>query len=131
MTLINWNETMKLGVPEIDFEHEELIGAINALGDQIHKGEPLDDIKALLGEINSQIGAHFSLEEKIMRDNGFAGSEAHKEDHDRLLEQIRIIMIEAADVDEDLLHTHLAQRLNMWFSEHFHTLYHSFHSLDQ
>lgn len=130
MTLINWNETMMLGVPEVDFEHEELIGVINALGDQIHKGEPLDAIQALLGEINAQIEAHFALEEKIMRENGFAGSEAHKEDHDRLLEQIRDIMIEAADVDEDLLHAHLAQRLNMWFSEHFRTLYRSFHTLD-
>lgn len=130
MTLVNWNETMKLGVPEVDFEHEELIGVINALGDQIHKGETLDGIQALLDEINAQIEAHFALEEKIMRKNGFVGPEAHKEDHDRLLEQIRDIMTEAVGVDEDVLHAHLAQRLDMWFSEHFRTLYRSFHSLD-
>jgi len=128
MTLIDWSETMKLGVPEVDFEHEELIGVINALGDLLQKGEPLDSIQALLGEIHAQIEAHFALEEKIMRERGFAGYEAHKEDHDRLLEQIRDIMTEAAEVDEQVLHDHLAKRLNVWFSEHFRTLDRSFHS---
>lgn len=128
MTLIKWNEAMKLGVPEVDYEHEELIGVINALGDLIHKGEPLDAIQGVLGEINAQIEAHFALEEKIMRKNGYAGCEAHKEDHDRLLDQIRDIMTEAPTVDEDVLHEHLSQRLSVWFSEHFRTLDRSFHA---
>lgn len=128
MTLIDWNASMMLGVPEVDFEHEELIGVINALGDLLHKGGPLEGVKELLGEINAQIEAHFALEEKIMRERGFTGYEAHKEDHDRLLEQIRDIMDEAESVDQNVLHEHLSQRLNVWFSEHFRTLDRSFHS---
>jgi hemerythrin len=126
--LINWNETMKLDVPEIDFEHEALIGVINTLGDLLQQGGGVERIQALLGDIHAQIEAHFALEEKIMRDRGFAGYEAHKEDHDRLLEQIRDIMDEAATVDQDALRDHLAQRLNRWFSEHFRTLDRSFHN---
>ena len=128
MTLIDWNEAMKVGVPEVDFEHEELVGVINALGDLIQKGGPLERIQALLSDINAQIEAHFALEEKIMRERGYVGYEAHKEDHDRLLEQIRDIMDEAATVDENVLHEHLSKRLNVWFSEHFRTLDRSFHS---
>ncbi|HEY9164056.1 MAG TPA: hemerythrin family protein [Magnetovibrio sp.] len=128
MPLINWNEAMQLGVPEIDFEHEELIGVINALGDLLQQGGEAEHILALLGDIHAQIEAHFALEEKIMRERGYAGYEAHKEDHDRLLEQIRDIMDEAATVKNDELHDHLAQRLNVWFSEHFRTLDRSFHS---
>ena len=128
MTLIDWNEAMKLGVPEVDFEHEELIGVLNALGDMLQKGGTLESIQALLGDIHAQIEAHFALEERIMREHGFAGYEAHKEDHDRLLEQIRDIMDEAASVDKEVLHDHLSERLNVWFAEHFRTLDRSFHS---
>lgn len=128
MPLIKWTQEMELGVPEVDFEHEELIGVINALGDLIAEGGPLDSIEALLGEIHAQIEAHFALEEKLMRERGYAGYEAHKEDHDRLLEEIREIMEDAADMDRGQLRDSLAQRLNIWFSEHFRTLDRSFNA---
>lgn len=121
---------MRLGVPEVDFEHEELIGVINTLGELLQKGDAPETILSLLGEIHAQIEAHFALEERIMRERGFMGYEAHKEDHDRLLEQIRDIMTEAKTVDEPELRNHLAQRLNAWFAEHFRTLDRSFHSHD-
>lgn len=129
MPLIKWTAEMELGVPEVDFEHEELIGVINALGDLIAKGGPHDSIEALLGEIHAQIEAHFALEEKLMREQGYAGYEAHKEDHDRLLEQIREIMDDAANMDTAQLRDSLAQRLNIWFSEHFRTLDRSFNTM--
>ena len=128
MTLIDWTAAMKVGVPEVDFEHEELIGVINALGDLLQKGASLEDIQKLLGEIHAQIESHFALEEKIMRDNAFGGYEAHKEDHDRLLEEIRDIMHDATYLTKNELHEQLAQRLNTWFTEHFRTLDRSFHS---
>ena len=126
--LIEWSEAMRLGVPEVDFEHEELIGVINTLGELLQANDASDIIPSLLAEIHAQIEAHFALEEKIMRDQGFIGYEAHKEDHDRLLEQIRDIMSEAKTLDEPTLRADLAQRLNTWFSDHFRTLDRSFHN---
>lgn len=126
MPLINWTGEMELGVPEVDYEHEELIAVINALGDLIAEGGPLDSVEALLGEIHAQIESHFALEEKIMRERGFVGYEAHKEDHDRLLEQIREIMDDAATMNQAELRDKLAKRLNLWFTEHFRTLDRSF-----
>lgn len=125
--LIPWNEAMRIGVPEVDFEHEELIGVINTLGELLQTGDAPETVRSLLGEIHAQIEGHFALEEKIMRECGFMGYEAHKEDHDRLLEQIRDIMNEAKTLDEPTLRLHLAQRLNAWFSDHFSTLDRSFH----
>ena len=119
---------MRLGVPEVDFEHEELIGVINTLGELLQANDASDIIPSLLAEIHAQIEAHFALEEKLMRDQGFLGYEAHKEDHDRLLEQIRDIMSEAKTLDEPTLRADLAQRLNTWFSDHFRTLDRSFHN---
>jgi hemerythrin len=119
---------MQLGVPEVDFEHKELIDVINALGELIRSGASPDAEQALLGDIHGKIEGHFALEEKIMRDRGFKGYEAHKEDHDRLLEQIRDIMTDAKTMNDQTLREQLSQRLTTWFTEHFKTLDRSFHS---
>lgn len=129
MALITWDDSMKVGIPSVDHEHEALIKEINAIGDviagdMIHHGE----ITALLGKIHAQIEAHFALEEKIMLDKGYNGYHAHKEDHDRLLEDIRDIMDDAATADTKATSNTLGARLDEWFSEHFRTLDRSFHS---
>lgn len=129
MALITWDDSMKVGIPSVDHEHEALIKEINAIGDviagdMIHHGE----ITALLGKIHAQIEAHFALEEKIMLDKGYNGYHAHKEDHDRLLEDIRDIMDDAATADTKVTSNTLGVRLDEWFSEHFRTLDRSFHN---
>lgn len=129
MALITWDDSMKVGIPSVDHEHETLINDINAIGDviggdMIHRTE----IAALLGKVHAQIEAHFALEEKIMLDKGYNGYHAHKEDHDRLLEDIRDIMDDAATADTKDTANTLGARLDTWFSEHFRTLDRSFHS---
>ena len=128
MTLIKWDDTMKVGVPSVDHEHKALIGEINTLGEMVKSDKTGDIIKALLGEIHTQIEAHFALEEKIMLERAYGGFHAHKEDHDRLLDDIRDIMVEAETSDQTDVRTRLGERLTIWFSEHFRTLDRSFHS---
>lgn len=128
MSLINWDDTMKVGVPSVDHEHEVLVGVINTLGDMIQGDEPLDVVKALLAEIHAQIEAHFALEEKIMLNKGYQGYHAHKEDHDRLLDEIRDIMEEVQVSTRADVYGKLGEQMNTWFSEHFRTLDRSFHT---
>jgi len=118
---------MKVGVPSVDHEHEVLVGVINTLGEMIATGETGSVISALLAEIHAQIEAHFALEEKIMLDKGYAGYHAHKEDHDRLLDEIRDIMTDAETATQAEISATLGERLNAWFTEHFRTLDRSFH----
>ena len=49
-------------------------------------------VSEVLGEIHARIAAHFALEEKIMREAHYDRFEAHKEDHEHLLDEIRDIM---------------------------------------
>lgn len=41
-----------------------------------------------LGEIDAQISAHFSLEEKVIRKPGDGGFLARKQDHEQLLNEL-------------------------------------------
>jgi hemerythrin len=128
MTLIEWKEQYSLGVPAIDHEHRELIDLINELyasvaGSATNTTTATDSevtVADFLGELYARVGAHFALEEKIMRDNDYDEYHDHKADHERLLDDVRDLMDDYEDgvyVDVE----RFGKRLDDWFSEHFRT----------
>ena len=119
-SLIEWKSEYATGIADVDHEHRELIDLINALYADLTQGGGRDSIAEFLGEINSRIGAHFALEEKIMRARHYDRYADHKADHERLLDAIRDIMDDYEDgalFDPD----RLSQRLSDWFVLHFAT----------
>lgn len=120
MSLIEWKPEYNLGVPDVDHEHRELVGLINALHDRLQRGRDAPVVLEFLGELYAMISAHFALEERVMRDAGYDEYQDHKNDHERLLDDIRDLM----DDFEDGLHVDIDEfsgRLEHWFSEHFRT----------
>ena len=119
-TLIEWRDDFKIGIEEVDFEHQELIELINeSYSAAKEQGSTLAVID-FLGEIFSQISAHFALEEKVMRELKYDQYEDHKQDHEQLLDSIRDIMDDYADVST-LDEEKFGDRLNKWFTDHFST----------
>ena len=120
MTLIEWKDEFSVGVESVDHEHSELIALINELHESAASGCSHDVVVAALGEIFVQISAHFALEEKFMRDTRYDDYDAHKSDHESLLDQLRDIMDRVEDdggYDDD----RLSRELERWFTEHFRT----------
>ena len=102
-----------------DFEHRELFKLINGLY-RAKDGSPFG-ASDFLGRIQSAISAHFALEEKVMREAAYPAFEAHKADHEELLDEIREIMdrfdaghFESGEAD-------LGSVLSTWFGHHFRT----------
>ncbi len=128
MALIAWKESFKCGHPSVDYEHENLISLINEMHEKIADDCPAEVIGHYLGEIHALIEAHFALEEKIMRDNGYQGYAPHKEDHDNLLEEILDIMEGAQEEAAASQKEALAEKMNRWFGVHFSTFDKDFHN---
>jgi hemerythrin-like metal-binding protein len=120
MSLIEWRPEFSVGNVAVDHEHRELIDLINSLHEGIREGADREQLTAGLGEIYAQIAAHFALEEKIMRDAGYAYYGPHKEDHESLLDQLTDI-IHGVEIGGGFAEDDLSSRLNRWFSEHFRT----------
>ena len=121
MNLIEWCNDFKIGIEEVDFEHQDLVELINESYRAAKDENSTTDIMDFLGDIFSQISAHFALEEKVMRDMNYDQYEDHKDDHERLLDSIRDIMDDYMDVsamDEE----QFGERLNKWFTQHFSTM---------
>ena len=128
MTMLAWNDKYRCGVAAIDHEHRELIEAINDLLARMNDNGTDDEVAFFLGEIHSQIESHFALEEKMMRDTGYANYGPHKTDHDRLLDDIRDIM-DDVHAGEAGARDPLAARLHAWFSDHFRTMDKDLHTM--
>ena len=119
MTLLQWKDRYSVGIAAVDHEHKELIDLINRLYDEWVKGGPRGSVEGFFGDLYKVISAHFALEERFMRERGYDQLTAHKNDHERLLDEIRDIMDDF--VDEEQTASALAGRLESWFSRHFET----------
>ena len=129
MGLLHWEKRYSVGVEAVDHEHRELVDLINRLYEEARSKGSKVAVLGFFGDLFKSISAHFALEERIMRERAYDRLLQHKDDHERLLDEIRDIMedYEVTDLlDEQLL----SQRLDAWFSRHFEThdarLHHAF-----
>ena len=120
MDLLEWRDEFRIGIPEVDHEHRQLIELINALHRRLTQSEKAGGVGEFLGELHAQISAHFALEEKVMRRMRYSELDDHKRDHERLLDEIRDIM-DGYELDGRYDAPALSGALDKWFSEHFRT----------
>jgi hemerythrin len=120
MALLQWKDQYSVGIEAIDHEHRELIDLINRLYGELSTHSGKDAVEAFFGDLFKSISAHFALEERFMREQKYHDLDAHKRDHEKLLDEIREMMdefIEHQETSGDVL----AARLESWFGRHFET----------
>ena len=120
MTLLEWRDEYRIGIDEVDAEHETLIEMINGVCMLIEPGASNADLELALGEVYAVCTAHFASEEREMRARSYPRLVDHRDDHERLLVELRDLMdyVSACGVlDRDAF----AVRLTDWFGVHFQT----------
>lgn len=118
MAQIEWNDEFSVGNTAVDQEHEHLIEQINQLYYELNHSADSSTIEGILGDLQADISAHFALEELLMQEANFSEFEEHKEDHQRLLDQIHD-MIFSFHEDPESGRELLINKLSDWFSHHF------------
>ena len=117
--LIEWRSEFETGIPDVDHEHRELIALINRLP-AVLDATPDAPARRVLGDVYAGIAAHFALEERVMRESGYDEYREHKEEHERLLDDLRDLMDDweaGLWVDREAF----ARRVADWFAVHFRT----------
>ena len=121
MALIEWRREFETGVAEVDHEHRELVELINQLHAELGGDTSKETVSRFLGEVFARISAHFALEETVMRKHRYDEYQAHKAEHEALLDEIRDIMDDyEAGAYGDAGRT-LATTVRDWFVNHFKT----------
>ena len=118
MTLIEWKEDFSVGIPDVDFEHQVLIELINKLHENLAADNADYGVPEFLDEIYEHLSEHFTHEEKVMNERKYARFMDHKQDHEKLLGNMRAIM---GNYQENAYFNdrEFAENVQQWFIEHF------------
>lgn len=119
MSLIEWRKEFETGIADVDHEHRELVDLINELHEAVRVDADRDTISNFLGEVFARISAHFALEETVMRKHRYDEYEAHKAEHEKLLDEIRDIMDAHEASDSADYQSTLSTTIRDWFVNHF------------
>ena len=120
MSLLEWRDEYAVGVADVDHEHQEMIELINQVHDELQDPQSGVGIDRFLGEIFAKISAHFALEERIMQEARYEEYAAHKEDHEKLLDELRDLM-DDYEQQGKFNEVILGRTLSDWFGIHFRT----------
>lgn len=124
MAPLEWKESYSVGVAAVDHEHRELIDLVNRLYEALISRREPEDVPAAFGDLFRAISSHFALEERFMREHGYDQTTEHKDDHERLLDELRDIMDahEATEgLADDVMVQKFADNVEVWFTNHFST----------
>lgn len=115
MPLMQWDESLDIGVPDMNDDHRDILAAMNRIYDANGKGG--HEINKLVQELADVCVRHFRDEEAYMERIGYPDLATHRMLHQRLLtrygEHARQIREAGGVVDRDFL-----QFLSFWLTSH-------------
>jgi hemerythrin len=90
---IQWRDEMTVGNAEIDDDHRYLISLINAIEAAVNCGIEKKVLSTHLSELFAYTEKHFKREEEIQAEIQFPFKEAHKQEHEKLINNLNAIQI--------------------------------------
>jgi hemerythrin len=88
MTYLKWSDDLAVGNTFIDNDHKKLIDMVNRLHVVMQEGKGKDVLDKVLHNLIAYTQEHFRREEDLMRNLRFDGFHEHKEEHEKLLNQV-------------------------------------------
>ncbi|MCW5982680.1 MAG: hemerythrin family protein [Bryobacteraceae bacterium] len=83
--LLRWGGHYRVGIGEMDRDHEALIELLNRLDEQFRNGENAEALQATLRRLVTEAQTHFRMEERLMKRLAYPRKDAHKAQHDFLI----------------------------------------------
>lgn len=111
-TRVEWNDSYKIGDPEIDEQHRELFKrAAYVIGAISHEGQVIAAMRLF-----QYLRTHFSHEEELMRHSAYPDITTHMAAHQELIDQLHQISLKIAK--EHLIKSDLEAFISDYFLTH-------------
>lgn len=88
MAFLKWEARFSVKVPEMDRQHQHLVGIINRLHDEMARGAPPESLAAILKDLVRYTQVHFRREEELMAAAGYPALGRHRAEHQDLTNQV-------------------------------------------
>ena len=102
---------------EIDEDHRRLVDLFNILSRSVEEGDATEYIDAVLEELISCTIWHFRHEERLMLMYKYDGIEAHKDEHNDLIDSVRELQ-QKFHKENKLLTNEGIEYLEDWLTQH-------------
>lgn len=112
-------ETPQTGVDEMDREHALELQIVRSIQRALASGKK-EELPQLLEKLEDFTNAHFLAEQLLMRLHAYPGFEAHQQEHDELMEELRELgrQLMADDTTDP---ARQAEKLEQWLVLHIQT----------
>ncbi|MBN1365310.1 MAG: hemerythrin family protein [Syntrophaceae bacterium] len=97
---IVWDESLKVGVKEIDEQHEELFKYSNVLMNAIKERRDQNEVEKVVSFLNEYVENHFRDEEEIMREHDYPFLSFQKEQHENFIKYFKKVQSELKEMKE-------------------------------
>lgn len=114
---MDWTDALKVGIDEIDTDHEVFVAEINAA-----VAASDEDFPTHFAELVEHTRAHFAREEAIMDATSFFATSVHKAEHQRVLAEVERVADRLEAGDASFARTYVAEHLPSWFRQHRDTM---------
>jgi hemerythrin len=119
MVKISWDDSLSIGVEEIDSQHKQLIEKLDAVTEAIEKNQGEGTIAQTLDFLLDYTVEHFSTEENFMVKHNYPDMEFQKRQHKEFKQSVNQ-MIEDFELDgaSKEIADHIRDFLFIWLKKH-------------
>ncbi len=114
--LVKWDDSLSVGIAEVDQEHKELIDTLNRYHALMQAGETQEDFASYLQNFKGSFAKHLNTEASAIHESGFPEEDAHIKDHEESLFELDR-MLERSKAGEDVT-IEFFEFLSHWIREH-------------
>ena len=115
--LVTWSDRYSVGIARIDSEHQKLIDLVNDLYSAMLEGRGKAVIGQVLDGMADYTMSHFVNEERLMRVHSYPGFEAHKAEHEKLVQQVKRLQEESRS-GKVVISMEVMRFLQHWLVDH-------------
>lgn len=88
MALIEWDESLTLGISLFDIQHRRLVNILNMLYDASRRGQGSEILLSVFDQLADYTLTHFTAEEKFLAEYHVPELAAHQLGHAQLVERL-------------------------------------------
>lgn len=115
---IEWSESMSVGVPWLDHDHQVLVKLINLLHQQANTEDGHETLGTVLNSLLDYTQLHFSREEQVLQACNYPSLKEHKQQHESLVEQVVNIAHRFFENKEAVIEDDVVIFLRNWLVDH-------------
>lgn len=117
MSLITWDDSLKVGLTEIDTQHKVLVDLLNQLFDAMQAGKSKEVVGKVIIDLTNYTIIHFSNEERYFKQFGYVDIEDHILAHKSFVNKIKSFRDEF-QAGNTAVSTDMMRYLKEWIIKH-------------